>query len=176
MSTDTASDTASNHEMELTENIRKPGDKNVPPYTPPSVDVGDTVLIFTDFRPDGPDNPGTVATVSRVSGRKLDAFSVGAKFMYQGLHHRRDPIHSIRRHTIKEAHGVWDLGPQSRRVLKIEKEIDALKVQMLNLPGSGDLSPEVLPARRGPGRPKNPVVMTEIDRFKETIAKQVGTE
>ena len=173
MSTDIA------HEMELTENIRKPGDKNVPPYTPPSVDVGDTVLIFTDFRPDGPDNPGTVATVSRVSGRKLDAFSVGAKFMYQGLHHRRDPIHSIRRHTIKEAHGVWDLGPQAKRVFKLEKEVDALKAQMLNLSGSGDLSPEemILPVKRGPGRPpKNPVAMTEIDRFKETISKQVGTE
>jgi len=129
-----------------------------PKYTPPPVEVGDVVLIFTDFRPAAPNNPGVIATVSKVNPRTINAWSPGLKFQFEGLLHRQDPLHKIRPDRIHDDRGAWELGPQVRRMFDLEKRVEALekaaaKAEASTSPAPGATQDAVV-ERRGPGRPR----------------------
>ena len=117
------------------------------PYTPPSVQMADDVILYANLS----DTSGGLCVVMNVHNRALDLMHLQSRRVYAGVRHRGDPDLVTHDSLLRDTGGCWGEAPKMVRIRKLEEEATQAKENMKELSRIvGDLSAEVKRLRKTP--------------------------
>lgn len=124
-------------------------------YTMPVVKPGQTVMWHQSGRVDGHGQMAMVLAVGR-NARTIRLMTHVGGLVVDGVRHHTDPRIDENPESVED--GVWDATRYDKDMEQFRAELNDLRSRLDAIAGLSEATPVVLSGRRGPGRPRKPVI------------------